>query len=330
MTNIALIPKGNTQKSMKDWRLIALCNVLYKLIAKFLANQLKLILHKYISDNQLAFVPDKTILDNTMVAIEVIHFMKTKTRGQDKYVALKLDISKAYDIMDWEYLKEVMIKMGFNQKWIQWMVMSIEFVDYSVLVNGEHVGPVIPGRGLRQGDPLSLYLFIICAESLSSLIRDAEERQVISGTSICHGAPPVSHLLFADDCFLFFKAKDSQAHVMKNILNIYEAASGQAISLPKSRIFYSRNVSDELKHQVTSKVGREVMIKSVLQAIPSYVTSIFQLPSTLITTIERMINSFWWDHGRTSHRGIKWMSWENFPSIKLTVVWVSKIYRLSI
>ena len=254
--------------------------------------------------------------------------------------------------------------MGFNQKWIQWMVMCIESVDYSVLVNGEHVGPVIPGRGLRQGDLLSPYLFITCAEGLSSLIRNAEESGTISGTSICRGAPSVSHLLFADDCFLFFKAEESQAHVMKNILNVYEAASGQAISLPKSEIFYSRNVTDDLKNNITnilavravlgtgkylgmpsmigrdrtatfayikdrvwqrinswsskclSKAGREVMIKSVLQAIPSYVMSLFHLPTTLITTIERMMNSFWWGHGRTTHRGINWLSWEKLSMHK--------------
>lgn len=87
------------------------------------------------------------------------------------------------------------------------MIMCVESVDYSVLVNGEHAGPVIPGRGLRQGDPISPYLFNICAEGFSSLIRNAEENDTISGPSICRGAPPMSHLLFVDDCFLFFKAE---------------------------------------------------------------------------------------------------------------------------
>ena len=84
------------------------------------------------------------------------------------------------------------------------------------------------------------------------MIRDAEEQELISGTSICIGAPSVSHLLFTDDCFLFFKAEESQAQVMKNVLNIYKAASGQAISLPKSEIFYSRNVADALKNNITN------------------------------------------------------------------------------
>jgi hypothetical protein len=86
--------------------------VLYKLISKVLANRLKIILHKCISNNQSTFVPNRSILDNAMVATEVIHFMKTKTRGNDKFVA--------YDRMDWDYLKAVMEKMGFSRKWIQW------------------------------------------------------------------------------------------------------------------------------------------------------------------------------------------------------------------
>jgi len=101
-----------------------------------------------------------------MAAIEVIHFMQTKTRGTDMYVALKLDISKAYDRMDWEYLREVMVKMGFSNKWFHWISMCIELVDYSVIANNEPVGPIIPGRGLRQGDPLSPYL-LLCAQKVS-------------------------------------------------------------------------------------------------------------------------------------------------------------------
>ena len=179
MTNISLISKGNSQVSMKDWRPTSLCNVLYKLVSKVLAKRLKLILHKCISDNQSTFVPDKSILDNAMVAIEILHLTKTKTKGNDKFVALKLDINKAYDGIGWDYLREVMVKMGFNQRWIQWMVMCIESLDYSGLVNEEHVGAVIPGRGLRQGDPLSPYMFIVCAEGLSSLIRNAKESNII-------------------------------------------------------------------------------------------------------------------------------------------------------
>ena len=86
-------------------------------------------------------------------------------------------------------------------------MMCVETVDYSVLVNGNATSQIIPGRGLRQGDPLSPYLFIICAEGLSALIRKAEARGEINGVKICNNAPIISHLLFADDCFLFFQAE---------------------------------------------------------------------------------------------------------------------------
>jgi len=169
---------------MKDWRPIALCNVLYKIIAKVLANRLKLVLDKCISDNQSAFVPGRSILDNAMAAIEIVHYMKTKSKGNKYDAALKLDISKAYDCIDWDYLRDIMIKMGFSAQWVKWIMLCVETVDYSVLVNGATVGPIVPGRGLRQGDPLSPYLFILCAEGLSALIRKAESQGTLHGLSL--------------------------------------------------------------------------------------------------------------------------------------------------
>jgi len=99
-------------------------------------------------------------------------------------------------------------------------MLCIEIVDYSILVNGNIAGPIIPGRGLRQGDRLSPYLFIICAEGLSTLVRKAEARGDINGVKICNRAPIISHLLFTDDCFLFFRANTNQAEKMKHILEV--------------------------------------------------------------------------------------------------------------
>jgi hypothetical protein len=112
-TNIVLIPKVENLTSMKDLRPISLCNVLYKIISKVLANRLKPLLTRYISIEQSAFVEGRSILDNVMVAMETIHHMKSKTKGKVGEVALKIDISKAYDIVDWNYLMNVMIRMGF-------------------------------------------------------------------------------------------------------------------------------------------------------------------------------------------------------------------------
>jgi hypothetical protein len=204
---------------------------------------------------QSAFVADRSILDNVIVAMETMHHMKCKTRGNIGEVALKIDISKAYDRVDWNYLMNVIGAMGFCDKWTKWIQMCLVSIQYSVLVNGESVGPINPGRGLRQGDPLSPYLFILCAEGLTSLIKKYEGRGDIHGVKVCRGAPSLSHLLFADDCFLFFRADAREAQCMKQILNDYERASGQAINYTKSEFYFSRNTPTNIKEQVSGILG---------------------------------------------------------------------------
>lgn len=125
-------------------------------------------------------------------------------------VALKVDMSKAYDRINWEYLRRVMLRLGFDAKWVGWIMMCLESVKYKVLVNQESEGPILPGRGLRQGDPLSPYLFILCAQGLTSLIEKAERRGDLHGVRVCTGAPTFTHLLFADDCFLFCRATERE------------------------------------------------------------------------------------------------------------------------
>lgn len=136
---------------MKDLRPIALCNILYKVIAKVLANRLKDILPDIITENQSAFVPGWNISDNVLVAFELLHFMKKKNYGSNGEVALKLDVSKAYDRVYWSYLKNHMEKMGFASKWISWGMLCVQTVSYSISFNGSQIGPVNPNRGLRQG-----------------------------------------------------------------------------------------------------------------------------------------------------------------------------------
>jgi hypothetical protein len=144
-TNICLIPKCGNPNSMKDFRPISLCNVLYKMVSKLLANRLKLFLDKYISEEQSAFVEGRSIIDNALIAIEIIHMLKRKSRGTKGELALKIDISKAYDRVEWSFLKVVLVRMGFSDTWVQWMMLCVSSVNYSALVNYEKVGPIHPG-----------------------------------------------------------------------------------------------------------------------------------------------------------------------------------------
>lgn len=156
--------------------------------------------------------------------------MKQKKRGDEGEVALKLDVSKAYDIVDLGFLKHQMQQMGFSSKWISWIMLCVSTVSYSVKFNGAHIGPISPARGLRQGDVLSPYLFLLCVEDLSDLIEKYVEEKRLIGYKIHIRAPPITHLLSADDSFLFYKATIKEVRGIKLILRRYEFHSGQAIN----------------------------------------------------------------------------------------------------
>lgn len=161
-TNVILIPKCDSPTSMKDLRPILICNVIYKILAKVLCNRLKSTLPLLINPAQSAFVASRSIHDNILIAFETIHAMKNRRRGKVGDVALKIDISKAYDTMDWDFLEFMHDKLGFCPKWIRWIMLCVKSVSYNFVVNDSIVGPVISSRGIRQGDLLSPYLFIIC------------------------------------------------------------------------------------------------------------------------------------------------------------------------
>jgi len=156
--------------------------------------------------------------------------MKCKTKGNEGNIALKLDVSKAFDTVKWSYLQAVLENMGFSNIWISWIMQCVSSVNYHALVNNDRVGPNTPLCGLRQGDPLFPYLYIICSEGLSSYNKYHENISLIHITRICRGSPSITHLLFADDSFLFCKATISEVTTLKNILDTYETASSQAIN----------------------------------------------------------------------------------------------------
>ena len=152
-THIVLIPKLKSPEKMSDYRPISICNVIYKIISKVLANRLKKILPQLISPTQSAFVPGWLITDNILVAYETLHTMhrrKKGKKGKKGSLALKLDISKAYDRVEWAFLKCIIVKMGFPNTWIEPMMCCVSTSYFSVKINGKAYGNIIPSRGLRQ------------------------------------------------------------------------------------------------------------------------------------------------------------------------------------
>ena len=175
-----------------------------------------------------------------------MHNLDHKREGNDCYMAVKLDMSKTYDRVEWGFIEKVMERMGFNEKWINLMMRCITTITYSVLINGVAQRCIVPSRGLCQGDPLSSYLFLLCADGFSSLINDAARNSMLSGVFICRGCPIVNHLFFANDSLLFCKASTRECQNLMVTLDLYEATSGQKINANKSSVFFSNNTSPEL------------------------------------------------------------------------------------
>lgn len=192
--------------------------------------------------NDVLIIPGRSITDNALIAFETFHAMKRTTNGRNNSFALKLDMSNAYNSVEWGFLERVMLRLGFKDSWVQKIMSCITSVSFSFKINGKIQGNVTSTRGLRQGDPISPYLFIICADAFSTLISRGIDQRRIHGVRVCRGAPPLSHLFFGDDSILFAKANVRECSEIANILSTYERASGQRVNLDKTEILFSKGV----------------------------------------------------------------------------------------
>jgi hypothetical protein len=254
-TVVVLIPKVDNPEEVSQFRPISLCNVVYKIISKMLAARLKVILPDIISPTQSSFVPRRLITDNVLVAYECVHKIKNKRKGKTRLCAVKLDMHKAYDRVEWDFLRRIMSRLGFHSQWIDLVKACVTSVSYSIRFNSQMTDSFVPIRGIRQGDPLSPYLFLLCVEGLSSCLKHVEEIGGIEGIKVCRGAPSVSHLLFADDSLILLKAELNNAISLQQVLDSYCANSGQLISVAKSSISFSPNTPVEVKVEICNTLN---------------------------------------------------------------------------
>jgi hypothetical protein len=211
-TTIVLIPKKSDPDELKDFRPISLCNVIFKVVSKCLVNRLRPVLQDIISPTQSAFIPGRLITDNAFVAFECIHAIQNGAASKKEFCAYKLDMAKAYDRVDWRFLEGVLAKLGFHSQWIRWIMACVTTVRYSIRFNGHMLDSFTPTRGLRQGDPLSPYLFLFVADGLSCLIRKQIEVGALQELHICRQA-----LVFLISYSLMTASCSSKALLIKQL-----------------------------------------------------------------------------------------------------------------
>ncbi|KAG2666985.1 hypothetical protein I3760_15G091300 [Carya illinoinensis] len=237
--------------------------------------------------------------------------------GRKGFMSLKLD------------MKKIMESLGFDKKLISLIIQCVRIVSFFVLVNGSPKGSIIPSRGLRQGDLLSPYLFLLCTEDLISLLKRNVGREGVDGIRICRGAPRINHLLFVNDSVIFCKADVITNVKIQSLLNKYERALGQCINKEKTSMVFSKNlwglppmvgrVWQKLqvwKGNLLSQGGRELLIKAVAMSILTYAMSCSLFPKTLCHELEMMMEKFWWGDQSRENK-IHWCSGMGFRDLHL-------------
>ncbi|XP_019190614.1 PREDICTED: uncharacterized protein LOC109185072 [Ipomoea nil] len=279
-TNIILIPKKKTPEMVSDYRPIALSNVVYRIMAKVITARMKPLMGDIISDTQSAFISDRLITDNILIAAEVGHFLNRKQCGVTGWGALKLDMAKAYDRVEWPFLRGMMLALGFDERWVDLIMLCVTSVSYSIL-EANVVKQCLSVYEEMSGQAVNYYKSSIC---YSKNTRDEHREEVVS------------------------------------ILRVVQAPNfGRYLGLPS---FVGRNrravfsyIDDKVRQRIgswnkklLSQAGKEVLLKSVAQSMPTFSMSVFLLPMNTCTAIERAMNRYWWRS--KDDQGIHWKAWD--------------------
>ncbi|XP_039048777.1 uncharacterized protein LOC120189611 [Hibiscus syriacus] len=330
-TTIILVPKIHNPSKVKDFRPISCCSVIYKVVSKILVKRLSGLLLDIISLNQTVFIKGISIVENTILAQELVKGYNKKNISPR--CSLKIDLQKAFDILHWGFISSVLRALNLPQQFIFWIEACFTDARFSIAFNGSLIWYFKGARGIRQGDPLSPLLFVISMNVLSRLLNLAAAKNLISFHPK-YKRIGLTHLSFADDLMIFCKGNvDSIIGVISVLEQFYEM-SGLNLNASKC-VFFSAGISSrnvELIQQITGfqpgtlplrwKIG--AYQSSVVQ--PNYWCRQFLLPHLVINKIEQLCCRFFWKGNDKSATGAR-VAWLKAYVLKGKELWQMKAGR---
>ncbi|XP_074305021.1 uncharacterized protein LOC141639953, partial [Silene latifolia] len=306
-TNLVLIPKVDNPVTVKEFRPIACCNVVYKVISKLLCNRLSQVLPYLISPSQSAFIKGRSIMGNILISQDLVRLYNR--RNVSPRCMLKVDLRKAYDTIEWTFVRQMMVSLKFPLKFVEWIMQCVTTTSFSVVLNGQTYGFFAGQRGLRQGDPLSPLLFTVCMEYLSRLMAEARGFPGFKFHPLCRGIK-LTHLMFADDLLLFCKGDIKSVTIMLEVFHCFSNASGLTISSEKSDIILN-GIDDDtigaiLEHTGFKKgslpfkyLGVKISHKRLTKTDCNVLVDrmLFVLPAGVMERIQALCRNFLWEGG---------------------------------
>ena len=237
-THITFIPKIPGSETLNNYRPISLCNTVYKIVSKILVARLRPLLGKLISPLQFAFIPSRRGADNAIIMQELIHTISGK-KGR----------------LEWGFIREMLIKINLPHNIIKLIMSYVSTVSTSIVVNGGASDLILPSRGLRQGDPISPYIFIICMDFLVQLIEEKCSTNKWKPVRANRSGVAFSHLFFANDLILFAKANPKNCAAIREVLDLFCSKSSQSVNGAKSMVYFSPNVDRDSREDFCAILG---------------------------------------------------------------------------
>nr|ABD33261.1 RNA-directed DNA polymerase (Reverse transcriptase) [Medicago truncatula] len=221
-TYMTLLPKEVNVTSVKNFRPIACCSVIYKIISKILTSRMQGVLNSVVSENQSAFVKGRVIFDNIILSHELVKSYSRK--GISPRCMVKIDLQKAYNSVEWPFIKHLMLELGFSYKFVNWVMGCLTTASYTFNINGDLTRPFAAKKGLRQGDPISPYLFVICMEYLNICLIQLRKNAAFRFHPRCKRLNLI-HVCFVDDLLLFSRGDVDSVSQLFEAFSLFSAAS---------------------------------------------------------------------------------------------------------